>query len=102
MLFRSKPIIAVITLYYAVAAWNGYFDALIYLRNSDLYTLQLILRSILILNEVAVDSLTLEMRNAVDLIKYGMIVVSTIPIMCLYPFVQKYFTKGVMIGAIKG
>ena len=98
----SKPIIAVITLYYAVAMWNGYFNALIYLRSDNLYTLQLILRSILILNQVAVDSLSIEMQNSIDLIKYAVIVVSTVPIICVYPFLQKYFAKGVMIGAVKG
>ncbi len=98
----SKPIIAVITLYYAVAMWNGYFNALIYLRSDNLYTLQLILRSILILNQVAVDSQSIEMLNTIDLIKYAVIVVSTVPIICVYPFLQKYFAKGVMIGAVKG
>jgi putative aldouronate transport system permease protein len=98
----SKPIIAVITLYYAVAMWNGYFNALIYLRSENLYTLQLILRSILILNQVAVDSQSIEMLNTIDLIKYAVIVVSTVPIICVYPFLQKYFAQGVMIGAVKG
>lgn len=98
----SKPIISVMTLYYAVGIWNGYFNALIYLRSTELYPLQLILRSILILNQVNVDSLTVEARNAIDLIKYAIIIVSTVPIMCIYPFIQKYFTKGIMIGAIKG
>ena len=98
----SKPIIAVITLYYAVAMWNGYFNALIYLRSDNLYTLQLILRSILILNQVAVDSQSIEMLNTIDLIKYAVIVVSTVPIICVYPFLQKYIAKGVMIGAVKG
>ena len=98
----SKPIIAVIALFYAVVLWNGYFTALIYLRDDALYPLQLILRSILIENEVNVDSLSVEMRNAIDLIKYAIIIVSTVPIICVYPFIQKYFAKGVMIGAIKG
>lgn len=100
----SKAIAAVITLYYAVAHWNAYFNSLIYLNRRELHPLQLILREILIINSM--DALDVELETAQaslrDLIKYSLIVVSTVPILCLYPFVQKYFMKGVMIGSIKG
>lgn len=101
----SKAIIAVIALYYAVAQWNEYFKALVYLRDEKLHTLQIVLRSILLQNQAFEDSAAegaADMQNLYDLIKYATIVVSTIPIISLYPFLQKYFTKGVMIGAIKG
>ncbi|WP_240839854.1 carbohydrate ABC transporter permease [Acidaminobacter sp. JC074] len=101
----SKAIIAVILLYYAVAQWNEYFKALIYLRDENLQTLQIVLRSILIQNQSFDGSAAegfAETQNLFDLIKYAVIVVSTIPIIMVYPFVQKYFTKGVMIGAVKG
>jgi putative aldouronate transport system permease protein len=103
----SKPIVAVMVLFYAVGHWNSYFDALIYLNNEDLYPLQLILRNILIQNEAStqmisdLDSLAAKQRVS-ELIKYGVIIVASIPLLVLYPFVQKYFVKGVMIGGIKG
>lgn len=103
----SKPIVAVMVLFYAVGHWNSYFDALIYLNNEDLYPLQLILRNILIQNEAStqmmsdIDSLAAKQRVS-ELIKYGVIIVASIPLLVLYPFVQKYFVKGVMIGGIKG
>lgn len=103
----SKPIVAVMVLFYAVGHWNSYFDALIYLNNEDLYPLQLILRNILIQNEAStqmmsdIDSLAAKQRVS-ELIKYGVIIVASIPLLILYPFVQKYFVKGVMIGGIKG
>jgi putative aldouronate transport system permease protein len=103
----SKPIVAVMVLFYAVGHWNSYFDALIYLNNEDLYPLQLILRNILIQNEAStqmisdLDSLAAKQRVS-ELIKYGVIIVASIPLLILYPFVQKYFVKGVMIGGIKG
>jgi putative aldouronate transport system permease protein len=103
----SKPIVAVMVLFYAVGHWNSYFDALIYLNNEDLYPLQLILRNILIQNEAStqmmsdIDSLASKQRVS-ELIKYGVIIVASIPLLVLYPFVQKYFVKGVMIGGIKG
>lgn len=101
----SKAIIAVIMLYYAVAQWNEYFKALIYLRDEELQPLQMVLRSILIQNQSFDGSASegvAEAQNLFDLIKYSVIVVSTIPIIAVYPFIQKYFTKGVMIGAVKG
>ncbi|MEY2191888.1 carbohydrate ABC transporter permease [Neobacillus sp. BF23-41] len=103
----SKPIVAVMVLFYAVGHWNSYFDALIYLNNENLYPLQLILRNILIQNQAStmmisdLDSLAAKQRVS-ELIKYGVIIVATIPLLIVYPFVQKYFVKGVMIGGIKG
>jgi putative aldouronate transport system permease protein len=102
----AKPMIAVIALMYGIFQWNAYFDALIYLKSPDLYPLQLVLRNILILNtqtmgtaDVAVQ---LERERMADLLKYSLIVVASIPVMLIYPFVARYFNKGVMIGAIKG
>lgn len=102
----SKAIIAVLVVFYGVARWNSYFDALIYLRNEELFPLQIILRDILLLgqteqmgsNEVGMGD-KIKMAEA---IKYSVIVVSSLPILMVYPFVQKYFVKGVMIGAVKG
>lgn len=101
----SKAIIAVIGLYYAVAQWNEFFKALIYLKDKALQPLQIVLRDILIANQAFEESAAegvAEAMNLFDLIKYAAIIVSTIPIIMVYPFIQKYFTKGVMIGAIKG
>ncbi|MGP4113693.1 carbohydrate ABC transporter permease [Streptomyces sp. 4N509B] len=101
----SKPLIAVIALMYAIAQWNSYFDALLYLRDPSLYPLQLVLRNVLILNESApgMDAAAqLERQQLADLMKYSLIVISTVPVMLIYPFVARYFTKGVMIGAVKG
>lgn len=102
----SKAVIAVIALWAAVAQWNSYFNALIYLRDSELMPLQIILRNILIGSQsiatLATGSAAAEAKQMADLIKYAVIVVSSLPIMCMYPFVQKYFNKGVMIGAVKG
>ena len=103
----SRAIMAVIVLYYAVAHWNSYFNAMLYLRDRDLYPLQLVLRDILNASNVDLSQiddaeLLAQMTGAADLIKYALIVVSTVPILCVYPFVQKYFEKGVMIGSVKG
>lgn len=102
----SKAIIAVIALWSAVAQWNSYFNAMIYLRNEDLRPLQLILRQILINNQAASAMLTgtaaSEAQEMAELIKYSIIVISSAPIMCMYPFVQKYFNQGVMVGSLKG
>lgn len=101
----SKAILAVIGLWTAVGIWNSWFNALIYLTNEDLQPLQLVLRRILIANESLLGatsgSLATELRQLSDMMKYAAIVVSTLPIMCLYPFLQKYFNQGVMIGSIK-
>lgn len=103
----SKAVIAVLTLYYAVGHWNAYFNAFIYLSDRALYPLQIILREILIENSISAESLMDEQMAAQkaglsDLLQYSLIVVSTAPILCIYPFVQKYFIKGVMIGSVKG
>ena len=101
----SKAIIAVIGLWTAVGIWNSWFNALIYLQSSNLQPLQLLLRRILISNQsllgAATGDMASELRRLSDMMKYASIVISTIPIMCLYPFLQKYFNQGVMIGAIK-
>ena len=101
----AKATIAVMVLYYAVAQWNGWFDAMIYLQDRSKFPLQLFLREILLINinnannaagNDAADVLYLD-----TLVKYAMIIISTVPILCIYPFVQKYFMKGVMMGSIK-
>ncbi|GIO15487.1 sugar ABC transporter permease [Cohnella xylanilytica] len=103
----SKPILAVIGLYVAVGIWNSYFNALIFLKSADLQPLQLVLRNILILNMIDptmikdFDAL-MRRQGLTDVIKYAVIIVSSAPVLVLYPFVQKYFVRGVMIGAIKG
>ncbi|WP_416336787.1 carbohydrate ABC transporter permease [Enterococcus diestrammenae] len=101
----SKAILAVIGLWTAVGIWNSWFNALIYLTDENLQPLQLILRRLLISNQTlqnqATGSLASELRATADMMKYAAIVVSTAPIMMLYPFLQKYFNQGVMIGAIK-
>jgi len=102
----SKAIMAVLTLYYAVGHWNSYFSAFIYLSDRKLYPLQIILREILIENSIDAEALMDEQMAAqkaglADLLQYSLIVVSTAPILCIYPFVQKYFIKGVMIGSVK-
>lgn len=102
----SKAIIAVIALWTAVGMWNSYFNALIYLKDSAKYPLQLILRNILITNNLQMsfgsgEAMQIALRLS-NLMRYSVIIVSTVPIMCFYPFVQKYFNQGVMIGAVKG
>lgn len=103
----SVPIIAVMVLFSAVSHWNSYFNALIYLQDESLYPLQLILRKILVANEAQaamVDNLNeiMEQQRIADLMKYGVIIVSSLPVLVLYPFLQKYFVKGLMIGSVKG
>ena len=99
----SKPIIAVMLLFYGVAQWNSWFPALLYLKNRELYPLQLILREILIQSDVGkMAGGSADVQIIGDGLKYATMVVATLPIICLYPFLQKYFVKGVMIGAIKG
>ncbi len=97
---------AVILLYIAVGSWNSFFNALIYLSNQKLYPLQLILREVLLAGQTIqsdVDAADIaEMQRLAATIKYAVMVISTLPIMALYPFVQKYFVKGVMMGSIKG
>ncbi len=103
----SKPVIAVITLYYAVGHWNDYFTAMMYLNDEKLYPLQIILRQILVMNQINLNEMVdVEQMRAkqglADVLKYALIVVSTVPILCFYPFIQRYFIKGVMIGSLKG
>lgn len=103
----AKPVIAVITLYYLVGNWNDYFDPLIYLRRTELQPLQLILRGILGSTKVDTSqmmdpSAAAQLANAADTMKYALIVISTVPMLILYPFVQKFFDKGVMMGSLKG
>lgn len=103
----SKAIIAVIAMQYAVGYWNAYFGAFIYLSNKNLYPLQIFLREILVMNQIdtseIVDPETAEMMQGMaELLKYALIVVATVPILCVYPFVQKFFINGVMIGSLKG
>lgn len=101
----SKPIIAVLFLMYAVGQWNAYFDALIYLKTANLFPLQLILRSIIILNNSsnATDALKqVERQQLAELLKYSLIVVATLPVLVIYPFVQRYFVQGMLVGSVKG
>ncbi|CAM3543033.1 MULTISPECIES: carbohydrate ABC transporter permease [Saccharibacillus] len=103
----SKSIVAVMVLYHVVGFWNGFFDAMIYLSDEQKYPLQLVLRNILVQNQVNssmmidVESYAAKLR-VTELIKYGVIIVASLPLLALYPFLQKYFVKGVMIGSIKG
>lgn len=103
----SGPIVSVIALYCAVGIWNSYFDAFLYLSSKELFPLQVVLRNILILNQMDV-TVTADLRDMAsrqgmsNLLKYAVIVVSSVPLLCMYPFVQKYFVKGVMIGSVKG
>lgn len=105
----SKAIIAVITLFYAVQHWNTYFNAFIYLSDRRLFPLQLVLREILVLNQIdqsMFEQMSLEEIEAregmAELLKYALIIVASVPVLIIYPFVQKYFVKGVMIGSLKG
>lgn len=105
----SKPVMAVLVLYLAVSYWDSYFNPMIFLSDRSKYPLALYLREILLTASTgAANSRTMDAEAAVKLqtmvqvIKYGVIVVSTLPIICIYPFLQKYFVKGVMIGSVKG
>jgi multiple sugar transport system permease protein/putative aldouronate transport system permease protein len=103
----SGSIIAVITLFYAVAHWNAYFNAFLYINKKELFPLQIVLRDILIQNQINND-VSMDAGSAIidyglpDLLKYSLIMVACIPVWCIYPFVQKFFVKGIMVGAIKG
>ena len=102
----SKAVLAVIALWSAVGQWNGYFNALIYLRSPEFQPIQIALRNILINNQMMgmtqIGAAAVEARQLAELIKYASIVVSSLPIMLLYPFVQKYFNHGIMLGSVKG
>lgn len=101
----SKTIIVVLVLYYGVAHWNEFMNGMIYLRDEGFYPLQLTLRNILLQNQASglgdVDSI-IEQQKASELIKYGAIIISTLPVLVIYPFLQKHFEKGVMVGSVKG
>lgn len=101
----AMPTIAVLILYYAVFHWNAWFNAMIFLQDRNLYPLQLVLREILFQNQLDQQLGAEAMQNAesvAESIKYATIMVSVIPALCIYPFLQKYFVKGVMVGAVKG
>jgi putative aldouronate transport system permease protein len=103
----SLPIIAVNALFYAIGQWNTYFNALIYLTDQSLFPLQLVLREILVQNQINFDQMAdiAEMtrrQELADLLKYSLIVVATLPVLVIYPFVQRHFVRGVMIGSLKG
>ena len=103
------PIMAVLVVFYGVARWNDFFNALIYITKRTLYPLQLFLREILIINQmtsaqqnVATDSTMTEMLLAAESVKYAVIIIASLPVMIIYPFVQRYMLSGITVGAIKG
>ena len=107
----SKAVIAVMALYYAVGQWNSYFNAMIFLQDPDKYPLQLVLRNILITNQTALSQTATtaaaraalqEQQQLIDVMKYSLIIISSVPVLIMYPLVQKHFVKGVMIGSVKG
>jgi ABC-type glycerol-3-phosphate transport system permease component len=102
----SKPLLAVLALMYAIYQWNTYFDALVYLKDPDLYPLQIVLRNMLILNQTRPGATDLaqqmEQIQLANVLKYALIVVSSLPVLIIYPFIARHFTKGVMVGAVKG
>lgn len=106
----SKAIIAIMVLYYGVGHWNSYFSALLYISDQDKYPLQLVLRNILITNQTALSQTAttaaaraaLQEQQLIDVMKYSLIIISSVPVLIMYPLVQKHFVKGVMIGSVKG
>jgi len=103
----SKTVIAVITLFYAVTHWNSFFNAFLYLNDREKYPLQIILKEILVSSKVDAsmvldEELMAAKQGLAELLKFSLIIVATAPILCVYPFIQKYFVKGVMIGSVKG
>lgn len=107
----SKAIIAIMVLYYGVGHWNSYFSALLYISDQDKYPLQLVLRNILITNQTALSQTATtaaaraalqEQQQLIDVMKYSLIIISSVPVLIMYPLVQKHFVKGVMIGSVKG
>ncbi|HIQ58473.1 MAG TPA: carbohydrate ABC transporter permease [Candidatus Merdivicinus intestinavium] len=103
----AKPILAVLVMYYGVGYWNQYFNAMIYLANADKMPLQVVLRNIILQNQIDPSTMVdvdqmLQKQGLSELLKYSLIVVSSVPMLILYPFIQKHFVKGVMIGALKG
>lgn len=108
----AKPIIAVMALYYGMAHWNSYYNALLYIRNVDYYPLQLVLRGILISNELSLNAMEnadaetmaylVRKAQIAQWMKYAIVFIASAPLLVAYPFLQKYFTKGIMIGSVKG
>lgn len=104
----STPIVAVLCLWVAVSLWNSYFNPMIYINSEDKYPLHLVLRRILLMSQVNLNSSSVDPQVIAknqylsEMLKYGTIIISTLPLMVIYPFVQKYFVKGVMIGSVKG
>lgn len=104
----SKPIIAVLALWYGVSRWNAYFNAFLYLKDQDLYPLQIFLKELLVQSEqmgeteVVLGSSAAVSQHIYVTLKYAVIIISTLPLFCVYPFVQKHFQKGVMVGSVKG
>lgn len=103
----SGPFIAVMVVFYGVGRWNDYFNAMIYISNRKLYPLQLFLREILIFNQLTAmqqtaDSTMNQMILAAESVKYAAVIMASVPVLILYPFVQRYMLKGIMIGAVKG
>lgn len=101
----SKASLSVVALYYAVQHWNAWFNAMLFLKDRELFPLQLVLREILIQNDTSSMTQMVDAGNSSfigETVKYAVIIVSVVPILCIYPFIQKYFEKGVMIGAVKG
>ena len=103
----SKPILAVLTLYYGVVRWNDYFNAMLYLYKDNLQPLTIVMKEILIMSQVDMTQVTdasavSKLQGMSELLKYSTIVVASLPVMLLYPLIQKHLVKGVMIGAVKG
>jgi putative aldouronate transport system permease protein len=102
----SKPLLAVLALMYTIYQWNTYFDALVYLKDSDLFPLQIVLRNILLLNTPRTGATDMAQQmhqiQLANVLRYALIVVSSLPVLIIYPFVARHFTKGVMVGAVKG
>lgn len=97
-----KPTVAVVCLYYAVSHWNSWFNTMLFVKKREMYPLQLILREILILSDLSSSSTGDEAFFLSETIQFATIVVATVPVLCIYPFIQKYFVKGIMVGAVKG
>jgi putative aldouronate transport system permease protein len=104
----SGSLIAVISLWYAVMHWNSYFNALVYIRSERLFPLQIVLRNILLANQVTASMDISDLEDVAkkdelaQILRYSLIIVASVPMLCLYPFIQQYFVKGIMIGSIKG
>jgi putative aldouronate transport system permease protein len=105
----SKSIIAVLVVFYGVTHWNAFFNAMMYIADRRFYPLQLILREILLQSKMVEPAMTesamidlIERQRYAEMIKYGVIIVASLPVLIVYPFAQKHFVKGVMIGSVKG